>query len=346
MKRQRWLWVVSLSVLSFLISAQSLHADIQNPVWESPVDGASVSGILPFRGHVSSTTGAQVTVRLLIPAFSVSLQLPWGSDRNDVAQSGPDRLSGFGDALNVAGLPSGAVTMTLELREGGGSGACNAPTCVQITRNFTVVKPGARAGELLPFSFLSGFAQFAALPDPNSGTVTPANVALDQSTFNVLGGPDIIVAPVTVEDSASGTLRTATARLRWVANTQSFGIVASATSDSSFSAVQGIFGQKCGVTGCHVGGGTQLPGSMILNSASNSFFNTVAKPSVENANMLRITPNNTGNSYLYQKIIENGNIAAGTARMPLGCSGATCLSPAEIATIENWINAGAPPPAP
>lgn len=351
MKRQRWLWIFNVAVLCSFITVQGIQADIKNPVWESPVEGAdvfggnAVSGIQTFRGHVSSTTGAQVTVRLLIPAFSVSLQLPWGSDRVDVASSGPDRFSGFGDALNVAGLPQGQVAMTLELRDDGSTGSCNAPACVQITRNFTVVKPGAKLGEIAPFSFLSRFAMFATLPTPTlSGGVNLSNVAIDRSTLDVLGGPDIIVAPVTIQDSdAAGTLRTATARLRWIANTQSFGIVSASVSSSSFTNVQAIFGQKCGITGCHVGGGTQLPGALLLNTTSNSYFNTVAKPSIENTLTLRINPNNPANSYLYQKIIANGNIVPGTARMPLNNPP---LSDAEITTILGWIAAGAPPPAP
>ena len=345
--------VLSAATLFLVCATQGVRADIQNPVWESPVAGPA-SGLQAFRGHVSSTTGAEVTVRLLIPAFSVTLQLPWGTDRSDVATSGPDRFSGFGDVLNVGGLPPGGpVAMTLEMREGGGTGACTAPTCVSITRNFTVVKPGARAGEVAQFRFAQDFAAFAdlenpSIPDPATASHRPSNVTTDPSTINTNGGPDIIIAPVTLQDSASGGggFRTATLRQRWVQNTQSFEIISAVPSDTSFSAVQGIFGTRCGVAGCHVGGGAVLPGSQLLNTSTNSFFNTVAVRSVENPQMPRITPGNTAQSYLFQKIIPGGAIAPGTQRMPLGCSGASCLSAAEISTIENWILNGAPPPIP
>ena len=351
MKQKRFGWVVGIAALSVFGMTPESRADIQNPVWESPIEGAAtgspVSGLQAFRGHVSSTTGATVTVRLLIPAFSISLQLPWGTDRADVAASGPDRFSGFGDVLNVGNLPLGPVTMTMEMREGGGSGACAAPTCVSITRNFTAVKPGARAGEINQFRFVQDFAMFANLTSPSipSASALPSNVATDLSTFNSFGGPDIIIAPVTVQDTAGGGggFRTATLRQRWVQNTQSFEIIAATTSDTNFTAVQGILGAKCGVTGCHVGGGTALPGAMILNTSTNSFFNTVAVRSLESSQLLRVTPGDLNNSYLYQKVIAGGAIAAGTARMPLiNC----CLSDAEINTIGNWILNGAPPPIP
>jgi hypothetical protein len=343
--------VLSAATLSLVCVTQGVQADIQNAVWESPVAG-TVSGLQAFRGHVSSTTGAQVTVRLLIPSpFNVSLQLPWGTERSDVATSGFDRFSGFGDALNVGNLPPGGpVAITLEMREGGGTGACTAPTCVRITRNFTVVKPGARAAEVSQFRFAQDFAAFAdlanpSLPDPATASHRPSNATTDPSTTNENGGPDIIIAPVTIQDSASGGggVRTATLRQRWVQNTQSFEIIDAVPSDSSFSAVQGILGARCGVTGCHVGGELNLPGSMALTTSTNSFFNTVALRSIENPQMPRITPRSTAQSYLFQKIIPGGAIAPGTERMP---QGGPFLSASEITIIENWILNGAPPPIP
>lgn len=342
---------LSVVTLSLLCTTQGVRADIQNPVWESPVAGPA-SGLQAFRGHVSSTTGAEVTVRLLIPTLSISLQLPWGTERLDVATSGPDRLSGFGDVLNVGSLPPGGpVAMTLEMREeGSGTGTCAAPTCVSITRNFTVVKPGARAGEVAQFRFAQDFAAFAdltnpSIPDPATASHRPSNVTTDPSTMNENGGPFIIIAPVTIQDSASGGggFRTATLRQRWVQDTQSFEIMSAVPSDASFSAVQGILGTRCGVAGCHVGGGLILPGLMELNNSTNSFFNTVALRSIENPQMPRITPGSLAQSYLYQKIIPNGAIAPGTVRMP---QGGPFLSDSEISIIENWILNGAPPPAP
>jgi hypothetical protein len=351
MKRKYLKQILRVATLSFLCMAPGVRADIFNPAWESPIEdpstGSAISGLQAFRGHVSSTSGATVTVRLLIEAFAVSLQLPWGTDRSDVATSGPDRFSGFGDVLNVGGLPPGGpVSMTLEMREGGGSGPCNAPTCVSITRNFTVVKPGARAGEIAPFRFANGIAQGANLVSPATNPLTLSNVAVDAFT----PGGDILVAPITVVDSASGGggVRNAAVRLRWQQNLQAYAIVDTAPSDSSFSAVQEILGAKCGVAGCHDGGsGTTLPLPMDLRTSQASYFSSVAVRSLESVQVLRVTPRSLTSSYLYQKIIPNGVIAAGTVRMPAGCPGTIpCLSDAEINTIGNWILNGAPPPVP
>jgi hypothetical protein len=350
MTRKQLRHVLSMGTLSLLCMTQGVRADIFNQVWESPLAGTA-SGLQPFRGHVSSTTGAEVTVRLLIPSLAISLQLPWGTERSDVAPSGFDRFSGFGDVLNFGNLQPGvSVPMTLEMREGGGTGACTAPTCVSILRSFTVVKPGARTGEVAQFRFANDFAAFADLANPSIPSIAtpshrPSNVATDPSTIDVNGGPDVIIAPVTIQDSASGGggFRTATLRQRWVQNTQSFEIVSAATSDSSFSAVQGILGSRCGITGCHVvvSGATALPSTLPLDSSTNSFLNTVALRSVENPQMPRITPGSTAQSYLYQKIIAGGTIFG--ARMPL--TGAP-LSASEINIIRDWILAGAPPPIP
>ena len=93
MSRKQLRHVLSAATLAFVSITQGVQADIQNPVWESPVAGTT-SGIQTFRGHVSSTTGIQVTVRLLIPSVSAtfSSQIPWGAERSDVAASGPDIL--------------------------------------------------------------------------------------------------------------------------------------------------------------------------------------------------------------------------------------------------------------
>jgi hypothetical protein len=214
-----------------------------------------------------------------------------------------------------------------------------------MTRTFTVVKPGSRAGEIAPFRFASAVVQGANLANPATNPLTLSNVAVD--AFSPAG--DIIAAPITVVDSASGGggVRNAAVRLRWQQNLQAYAIVDTAPSDGSFAAVQAILGARCGVAGCHDGGsGTALPVPMDLRTSQASYFSSVAVRSLENGQLLRVTPRSLASSYLYQKIIAGGTIAAGTQRMPLGCSGVTCLSQSEIDTIGNWILNGAPPPVP
>jgi hypothetical protein len=76
--------------------------------------------------------------------------------------------------------------------------------------------------------------------------------------------------------------------------------------------------------------------------AGQAFRDLVPIKSMEMASHFRINPGDPNASYLYQKIIEGGNIAAGTSRMPIGGA----LSNEQIETIRNWILAGAPPPQP
>jgi hypothetical protein len=283
--------------------------------WESPADGQEISGVQTFRGFAySSAPSKTISIKLLVAG--ASFDVPWGFARADVAAGGGQANSGFGTAENVGNLPPGPVAITLEVREAGSSGDCAAPGCVRVIRNFTVAKPGARDGEVAPFRFLNGL-------DPAG-----ANLALD--------GEEIIVAPVTVQDSDGGT-RQSTLRLRWLQNTQAFGTV-DAASGTSFAAVQEIFTQRCAVTGCH-DGATRVQFQNL--SPGRAFLNLVAIKSTEDPSRLRVNPGNATASYLFQKIIPNGTVAPGPGRMPLVGG---FLSQSESDTIAGWINEGAPPP--
>jgi hypothetical protein len=284
--------------------------------WESPVDGQEISGVQTFRGFAySSTPSTAISIKLLVAG--ASFDVPWGFVRADVAAGGGQANSGFGTAENVGNLPPGPVAITLEFREAGSSGDCTAPSCARVTRNFTVAKPGAQSGEVAPFRFLTEL-------DPAG-----ANLALD--------GDEIIVAPVTVQDSDGGGTRQSTLRLRWLQNTQSFGTV-DAASGTSFAAVQQIFTQRCAVTGCH-DSATQAQFQNL--SAGQAFRTLVPIKSTQDPSRFRVNPGNTTASYLFQKIIPNGTIAPGTGQMPLTGG---FLSQSEIDTIATWINEGAPPP--
>ena len=302
----------------------SANADItQN--WESPANNQEISGIQQFRGFAFSTTSTQpLSVKLTVTSpLSATIEVPWGSARADVGPNPPQLNSGFGVTVNAGLLPAGATaTITLEVRESGSSGACAAPTCVSETRTFFVAKPGGQAGEAnTAFSFL------------NDLDITGANVVLD--------GDEIIVAPVNAVDSAGGGTRPSTIRLRWLQNSQSFGTV-DAASGTSFAGVQTIFAKhNCAVAGsCHGGSNPQ----MGLNLEAGQSFRNLLNKSTEDSNRLRVNPGNSAASYMFQKVIAGGNIAPNSARMPLGCNGDSCLTNDEIATIQNWINEGAPPP--
>ena len=291
--------------------------------WESPTNNQEISGIQQFRGFAYSTTSTQpLSVKLLVTApLTATIEVPWGSARGDVGTSNPQLNSGFGVTTNAGNLPAGSTaTITLETRESGSSGACDAPTCVSETRTFTVAKPGGRAGDAnSAFSFL------------NDLNVADASFVLD--------GDEIIVTPVSAVDSGSGGTRKSTIRLRWIQNAQAFGTV-DAASGTSFADVQPLFAKyNCASAGsCHGGSNPQQG----LNLTTGQSFKSLINKSTEDGTRLRVNPGNSTASYMFQKIIAGGTISG--SRMPLGCSGNSCLTSAEITTIQNWIDEGAPPP--
>jgi hypothetical protein len=106
------------------------------------------------------------------------------------------------------------------------------------------------------------------------------------------------------------------------------------------STIQPIFNAKCTV--CHAG--ASAPQGLKLTTG-DSFGMIVNVNSNELPSMKRIKANEPANSYLVRKV-EGTQVAAGGSgsKMPLGCSGASCLTASQISDIKSWINAGAPPP--
>lgn len=109
----------------------------------------------------------------------------------------------------------------------------------------------------------------------------------------------------------------------------------------SFAAqVQPIFTANCAIAGCHTP--PSLTAGMNL-SQGQAYTNIVNVPSSQLAGWVRVAPGDTVNSLLYRKITEN--MPPVGSRMP---DGRPPLSPANIATIRDWILSGAlnnaPPP--
>lgn len=283
---------------------------------EDPQDTAS--GIDVVRGFAFIPGGGAVTVKLRVNGETTEVEIPCCGPRQDVVNvfgEGTPLNSGFGLLQNYGNFPPGVLSIGVEVSAPG-------ETPVTIDRSILVTKPGARSGE--------PSALFSFLSDLN---IDNANVAIDA----VAG--EIIVAPVAAVDGGAGGTRQATIRLGWSPSTQRFGIV-SAASDTSFAAVQQIFTSRCATFGCH-DSVTRAQGQDL--SAGQAFRNIVAIKSTEDASRFRVNPGDAMASYLYQKIIEGGNIAPGTVRMPFGCT-TNCLSQDEINTIGNWINSGGAPP--
>jgi hypothetical protein len=104
--------------------------------------------------------------------------------------------------------------------------------------------------------------------------------------------------------------------------------------------IQPIFDAKC--IACHAG--ASAPQGMEL-TAGVSFNMIVNVNSHELPSMKRIKPNDVAHSYLVHKVEgTQGAVGGSGVQMPKGCSGATCLSAAQINDIKAWINAGAPAP--
>jgi hypothetical protein len=94
-----------------------------------------------------------------------------------------------------------------------------------------------------------------------------------------------------------------------------------------------IFDLRCGVSGCHVAGGS---GPMRLDSQSESFDNLVNIPASQKPQLMRVRPSQPENSYLIHKLEGQPDISR--QRMP---PGGPFLSSDEIGRIRTWIAEGA-----
>jgi hypothetical protein len=109
-----------------------------------------------------------------------------------------------------------------------------------------------------------------------------------------------------------------------------------------------IWGAK-GCNGCHLGStpaaGLNTADSNKPTSDPTSTFLHMLANATELPSMQRGKPNDVANSYLSHKIKGTQASVGGIGdRMPRFCTGPSCLSAAEIATVDAWINSGAPPP--
>jgi hypothetical protein len=100
---------------------------------------------------------------------------------------------------------------------------------------------------------------------------------------------------------------------------------------------QAIFGPKCAMSGCHVGGSNQLPGSMNLSTKDSTYADIVNIFSQERPTLLRVKPGDPDSSYVIWKIEGRSGIFGG--RMPL--VGDTLMQN-EVDLIKTWIQEGAP----
>jgi hypothetical protein len=94
-----------------------------------------------------------------------------------------------------------------------------------------------------------------------------------------------------------------------------------------------VFTPTCGALGCHDPLGRQE--GMIL-TAGRAYTNTVGVASNQMPSLMRVTPSDPANSYLYRKIVGSGITGD---RMP---QGGPFLTDAQIKLVRDWIRRGAP----
>ena len=98
-----------------------------------------------------------------------------------------------------------------------------------------------------------------------------------------------------------------------------------------------VFALKCAVAACHVAGGI-APFSLESGLAYNNLV--YATSGYGNPRLMRVKPNDAGNSSLYLKLLGDAQVGGLQARMPAGLGP---MLDTEINAIRDWINAGALP---
>jgi hypothetical protein len=103
---------------------------------------------------------------------------------------------------------------------------------------------------------------------------------------------------------------------------------------ATFTRVQNeIFSPTCAMLGCHDTLGRQQ-GQILV--AGRAYAMIVNVPSVENPSLVRISPGDPANSYMYRKIVGSGITGD---RMPQALPP---LPDAQIKLMRDWIRRGAP----
>lgn len=98
-------------------------------------------------------------------------------------------------------------------------------------------------------------------------------------------------------------------------------------------AVQPVFSARCATLGCHAGA---FPAAGLDLTAGSAYANLVDVDSTQVPTRKRVLPGDAGNSYLYQKLVNDSGIIG--SPMPLG---AFPLPAPELYRIERWIEQGA-----
>lgn len=261
----------------------------------------------------AQTTNAQgaYTFTLVNPAsYRVFVDLP----DSLAADPGPAE-----DTVIVqAGMVATATTFQLRLLVGNVQGTITDTVAAPLQGRSAVLRKAGSTGQRTAQTDADGLYSFLSV---SAGDYT---VDVQTACGEVKSG----IVGVTVIDAATATADT----IR----------VAPRPAELMLSCdVQPIFARSCGLAGCHAGTAPQE--GLDLSSAARTFQTAVNQPSAQRAPLRRIKPffEAQDSSYLVCKVEAVCPIRIG-ARMPEGCTGAGCLSTAQIDTIKQWIAAGAP----
>jgi hypothetical protein len=103
--------------------------------------------------------------------------------------------------------------------------------------------------------------------------------------------------------------------------------------------IQPIWNDRC--TDCHIGG---APPAGLSLAGGASHGNLVGVVSSQAPPMNRITANSVPNSYLIHKLNDTQGGVPGGEGGQMPADGTAPLPAGDIDAIEDWVNAGAPPP--
>jgi uncharacterized protein (TIGR03118 family) len=160
------------------------------------------------------------------------------------------------------------------------------------------------------------------------GTATTSPFTVMWDTTTVADGQVMVTAKAT---DADGNVGSSAATTVTVANNGPVQVTLTQLQTQIFTPI---------CSGCHNGIGTSLPGVQNLTNG-HTFASVVNVPSIEQATLDRVKPNDPVNSYLVDKIEGAAGISGG--RMPLGCGSVAdpCLDQATIDMVKTWISQGA-----
>jgi uncharacterized protein (TIGR03118 family) len=259
------------------------------------------------------------------------------SDSNNAALSSPGLLGiAFGNDANnqphntlffTAGTNAGADGTYGRIDLGATPPILNAPPVVTLT-----VPTGTLKGtEPLSATVVDPLKIAKVTFQANStliGTATTSPFSVQWDTTTIADGQISVTATAT---DADGNVGSSSASTVTVANT------APPPPQVTLTQLQTqIFSPICSV--CHTGIGTTLPGVQNL-TAGHTFTSVVNVASIEVPTLKRITPNDTVNSYLIQKISGTATVGA---QMPDGCpTTQPCLTPTQIDLVKTWVSQGA-----